>query len=85
MLNGAGIYRQLRENLCAECSKTATLLNNVFSRKEINSDKKLPPQSPYQVFYINLPKYFFGYKGVWRDWNFKDLIFETTVENPKQR
>ena len=38
----------------------ATLLNNVLSNKEIHSGKTSPPQSPYQVFYGKIPKYFSG-------------------------
>ena len=37
MLNGAGIFGQLREKIWAECSKTATLLNNVLANKKIHS------------------------------------------------
>ena len=60
MLNGEGIYGQLRENLWEECAKTATLLNNVLSNKKIHYGKDQPPQSPYRVFYGKLPKYFSG-------------------------
>ena len=60
MLNGEGIYGQLRENLWAECAKTATLLNNILANKKIHSEKDPPPQSPYQVFYGKIPKYFSG-------------------------
>ena len=62
MLNGSGIYVQLREKLWAECEKTVTLLNNVLANKKIHSGKDQPPQSPYQVFYGKLPKYFSGLK-----------------------
>ena len=62
MLNGEGIYGKLREKLWEECSKTSTLLNNILDNKKIHSEKYPPPQSPYQVFYGNLPKYFFGLK-----------------------
>ena len=62
MLNGSGIYGQLHEKLWSECSKTATLLNNILSNKKIHSGKDQPPQSPYQVFYGKLPKYFSGLK-----------------------
>ena len=58
MLNGAGIFGQLREKLWDECAKTATLLNNVLAMKKIHSGKDQPPQSPYQVFYVKIPKYF---------------------------
>ena len=51
MLNGAGIYGQIQEKIWAECSKTATLLNNILEHKKIQSEKDRPPQSPYQVFY----------------------------------
>ena len=60
MLNGAGIYGKLRESLWEECAKTATLLNHVLSKKEIHSGKTTPPQSPFQVFYGKIPKYFPG-------------------------
>ena len=60
MLNRSDIYGQLQENLWSECAKTSTLLNNVLYKKEIHYDKKSPPQSPYQVFYVKLPKYFLG-------------------------
>ena len=62
MLNVAGIFGQLQEKLWAECAKTATLLNNVLAQKGIHSGKNRPPQSPYQVFYGKLPKYFSGLK-----------------------
>ena len=84
MLNGEGIFGQLREKLWAECAKTATLLNNVLAKKKIHSGKDQPPQSPYQVFYRKLPNFFFGSKGVQRNWNFKNFLFETTVETSKQ-
>lgn len=35
---------------------------NVFSKKKIHSGKTPPPQSPYQVFYGKIPKYFSGIK-----------------------
>ena len=62
MLNGAGIYGQLREKLWEECEKMATLLNNISVHKKIHSEKDQQPQSPYQVFYGKLPKYFSGLK-----------------------
>ena len=62
MLNGEGIYGHIRENLWEECTKTATLLNNILYHKKINSEKYRPPQSPYQVFYGKIPKYFSGLK-----------------------
>ena len=60
MLNGEGIYSQLHENLWDEFSNTATLLNNVLSKKDINSYKNSPPHYSYQVLYGKLPKYFSG-------------------------
>ena len=62
MLNGEGIYGQIRENLWEECAKMATLLNNILAHKKIHSEKDQPPQSPYQVFYDKIPKYFSGFK-----------------------
>ena len=62
MLNGLGIYGQLRENLWSECSKTDTLLNNVLANKKTHSEKDRTPQYPYQVFYGKLPNYFSGLK-----------------------
>ena len=62
MLNGEGIYGQLRENLWAEFSKKTTLLNNILTNKKIHSEKNPPLQSPYQVFYGKIPKYFSGLK-----------------------
>ena len=41
----------------------ATLLNNILANKNIHSGKDRPPQSPYQVFYGKLPKYFSGLKA----------------------
>ena len=52
----------MREKIWAECAKTATLLNNVLANKNVHSGKDQPPQSPYQVFYGKLPKYFSGLK-----------------------
>ena len=62
MINGEGIYCKLREKLWEECSKMATLLNNVLVKKEIHYGKTSPPQSPYQVFYGKIPNYFSGLK-----------------------
>ena len=38
-----------------------SMLNGaILANKKIHSEKTPPPQSPYQVFYVNLPKYFSG-------------------------
>ena len=60
ILNCAGIYGQLREKIWEECVKTTTLLNNILANKKIHSEKTPQPQSPYQVFYGKIPKYFSG-------------------------
>ena len=35
---------------------------NILDNKKIHSEKDLPPQSPYQVFYCKITKYFLGLK-----------------------
>ena len=39
MLNGEGIYGQLREKLWSGCEKTATLLNNILAHKRFTLKK----------------------------------------------
>ena len=58
MINGYGIFGLLLENLWGECENTYTLLNNILDNKYGQTTKYSPPQSPYQLFYINIPNYF---------------------------
>lgn len=44
MMNGAGIYDELRKTIWAECSITATLLHNIIIKNNNN-------KSPYELFY----------------------------------
>ena len=46
ILNGEGIYGQLRERLWVECKKMSTILKQIFSNKKIHSGKTPPSQSP---------------------------------------
>ena len=39
ILNGAGIYGQLREKIWEECEKTSTLLNNILANKRFTLRK----------------------------------------------